>query len=179
MPYTCTFLVFRLEKHQGIYCHLSKEITYGRRRERKYRKSFIIDETVIRVGREVVWLWVAIEPKTKSILDMPISLERSILVAEQFLKELIKKYGKYPVSTDGGTWYPQACRFFKLPHHTHSYYERSIIERTIQYIKDRTESFDDYFPCRKNKCRLIRTCDALAESVYRYAYEMILQRTVK
>ena len=57
--------------------------------------QFIIDETVIRVGREVVWLWVAIEPKTKSILDMRISLERSMLVAEQFLQELIKKYGKY------------------------------------------------------------------------------------
>jgi putative transposase len=65
-----------------------------------------------------------------------ISLERSILVAEQFLQELIKKYGKNPVSTDGGTWYPsQACRFLKLRHHIHSYYERSIIERTIQYIK--------------------------------------------
>ena len=85
---------------------------------------------VIRVGREeVVWLWIAIEPKTKSILDMRISLERSILVAEQFLQELIKKkYGKNPVSTDdGGTWYPQACRFLKLRHHTHSYYEKNII----------------------------------------------------
>lgn len=62
---------------------------------------------MIRVGREeVVWLWIAIEPKSKSILDMRISLERSILVAEQFLQELIKKYGKNPVSTDGGgTWY--------------------------------------------------------------------------
>ena len=79
---------------------------------------------------------------------MRISLERSILiVAEQFLWELIKKYGKNPVSTDDddddGTWYPQACRFLKLRHHTHSlthsyYYEKSIIiERTIQYIKDR------------------------------------------
>ena len=58
---------------------------------------------------------------------MRISLERSILiVAEQFLLELIKKYGKNPVSTDSGsgsgsgTWYPQACRFLKLRHHTHS-----------------------------------------------------------
>jgi len=53
---------------------------------------------------------------------MRISLERSILVAEQFLQKLIKKYGKNPVSTDGGgsgTWYPQACRFLKLRHHTH------------------------------------------------------------
>jgi putative transposase len=55
--------------------------------------QFIIDETVIRVGREVVWLWIAIEPKTKSILDISISLERSMLVAEQFLKELIKNIG--------------------------------------------------------------------------------------
>jgi putative transposase len=118
--------------------------------------QFIIDETLVRVGREeVVWLWIAIEPKSKSILDVRISLERSMLVAEQFLQELIKKYGKNPVSTDGGTWYPsQACRFLKLRHHIHSYYERSIIERTIQYIKDRTECFDDYFPCQKDNCTL-------------------------
>lgn len=56
--------------------------------------QFIIDETLIRVGREVVWLWIAIEPKSKSILDMRISLERSILVAEQFLQELIKNIEK-------------------------------------------------------------------------------------
>jgi hypothetical protein len=41
-----------------------------------------------------------------------------------------------------------------MNHHLHSSYEKSIIERTIQYIKDRTESFDDYFPCRKEKCKL-------------------------
>jgi transposase-like protein len=40
--------------------------------------------------------WIAIEPKSKTILDMRISLERSILVAEQFLQELIKKYGRNP-----------------------------------------------------------------------------------
>jgi hypothetical protein len=31
---------------------------------------------------------------------MRISFERSILVAERFLQELIRKYGKYPVSND-------------------------------------------------------------------------------
>jgi putative transposase len=53
---------------------------------------------------------------------MRFSLESGILVAEQFLQELIKKYGKNPVSTDddGSTWYPQASRFLKLRHHTHS-----------------------------------------------------------
>ena len=48
----------------------------------------------------------------------------------------------------------QACKFLKLNHHIHSSYEKSIIERTIQNIKDRTENFDDYFPYKKNKCRL-------------------------
>jgi putative transposase len=71
---------------------------------------------------------------------------------------MIKKYGKHPVSTDGsGTWYPQACKFLNMNnHHLHSSYEKSMIERTIQHIKDRTESFDhDYFPCsRKEKCKL-------------------------
>jgi len=40
---------------------------------------------------------------------------------------------------------------FKIDHHLHSSYEKSIIERTIQYIKDRTEGFDDYFPCRRKR----------------------------
>jgi len=58
------------------------------------------------------------------------------------------------ISTDGGTWYPQACRFLRLKHHLHSSLEKSLIERTMQYVKDRTESFDDYFTCRLKDCKL-------------------------
>ena len=36
---------------------------------------------------------------------------------ERFLYNITKDYGKHPVSTDGGTWYPpQACHFLKLKH---------------------------------------------------------------
>ena len=83
-----------------------------------------------------------------------------MFVAELFLSMAVQKYGMHSVSTeDGGTWYPhQACKFLKLVHHLHSFVyknEKSIIERTMQYIKDRTaEGFDDYFPCKKNKCKL-------------------------
>ena len=77
-----------------------------------------------------------------------------MLVAERFISSLINRYGKHPISTDGGTWYPQDCRFLKVNHHIHSTLEKSLIERTMQYIKDRTEGFDDYFPCKKNKCKL-------------------------
>ena len=77
-----------------------------------------------------------------------------MFVAERFISDVIKNHGKHPVSTDGGTWYPQACRFLKLKHHIHSSFEKSIIEGTMQYIKDRTESFDDYFPCKIKNCKL-------------------------
>ncbi len=77
-----------------------------------------------------------------------------MFVAEKFLSSIVKENSKHPVSTDDGTWYPQACKFLKLEHHLHSTYENSIIERIIQYIKDRTECFDDYLPCRKKNCKL-------------------------
>ena len=43
----------------------------------------------------------------------------------------------------------------KLNHHTCSSYEKSITEETIQYIKDRSESFGDNFPYpQKVNCKL-------------------------
>ena len=117
--------------------------------------KFIVDETQIKVGSEYIWLWVAIESETKNILAISISKERNMFVVEHFLSDVVEEYGEHPVSTDGGTWYPpQACKFLKLLHHIHSSFEKNIIERTMQYIKDRTEGFDDYFPCRKKKCKL-------------------------
>src|SRR6185437_6229068 len=116
--------------------------------------EFIIDETQLKVGSEIIWLLVDIESETKNILSITISKERNMFVAEHFLSDIMKEYGRHPISTDGGTWYPQSCKFLKLKHHLHSSFEKSIIERTMQYIKYRTESFDDYFPCRKKKCKL-------------------------
>ncbi len=122
--------------------------------KRKRISEFIVDETLLKVGSEYIWLWVAIESETSQILALSISKERNMLIAERFLSDIVKIHGKHPVSTDGGTWYPQACKFLNLNHHIHSSMEKSLIERTIQYIKDRTESFDDYFPCRLKNCKL-------------------------
>ena len=95
--------------------------------------KFIIAETQLKVGSELIWLCgVAIEPtKDKEILSITISKERKIyvVVAERFLSNLLKEYDKHPILTsDGGTWYPrQACQFLKLNHHLHSPFEKSII----------------------------------------------------
>jgi putative transposase len=116
--------------------------------------EFIVYETLIKVGSEYIWLWITIEPKNKEILALTISKERNMFIAERYLSDIVKVYGKHPVSTDGGTWYPMACRFLNLKHHIHSSLEKSLIERKMQYIKDRTESFDDYFPCKLKHCKL-------------------------
>ena len=116
--------------------------------------EFIVDETMLKVGSEYISLWIAIDAKSKEILALSISKERNMLVAERFMSDLIKGHGRCPVSTDGGTWYSMACKFLKLKHHLHSPLEKSLIERTMQYIKDRTECFDDYFPCKLKNCKL-------------------------
>jgi hypothetical protein len=33
-------------------------------------------------------------------------------------------------------------------------YEKSLIERANQYLKDRIQEFDDYYPCMKKGCDL-------------------------
>ena len=77
--------------------------------KRKRVSAFIIDETVIQVGSQHFWLWICIEPIDKSVLEIYISEERNMLVAEKFIRSLVDKYGKHTVYTDGGTWYPEAC----------------------------------------------------------------------
>jgi putative transposase len=117
--------------------------------------AFIIDETQIQIGSTEAWLWVAIEPLRRRILGIYISRHRNMLVVELFLRSLVKLYGRHTVYSDGGGWYPEACISLRLKHRLHSTFEKSVIERAMEYVKDRTENFDDYYPCiKKEDCNL-------------------------
>ena len=72
-----------------------------------------------------------------------------MLVLSSFLESLINKYGLHSVYSDGATWYPEACKTLRLKHYLHSSVEEKslMIERVMQYFKDKTENFDDYYPC--------------------------------
>ena len=71
-----------------------------------------------------------------------------MIIAEKFIRSLVSKYGKHTVYTaDGGTWYDEACNIIGLKRYLHSSIEKSLMERVNQYLKDRIESFDDYYPC--------------------------------
>ena len=99
-------------------------------------------------------MMVAVEPKNKRILALSMSKERNMFVAERFISRLTKVHGNHPVSTDGGTWYPQACRFLKLKHHLHSAYEKSIIiereQSNISKIEPRKALMTIFHAKRKN-----------------------------
>ena len=78
-----------------------------------------------------------------------------MFVAERFISDIVEEYGR--TSCFNRWWYMVSTSMQVFETETSSFilsYEKSIIERTMQYIKDRTECFDDYFPCRKRKCKL-------------------------
>jgi putative transposase len=49
--------------------------------------EYIVDETLLKVGSEYVWLWVAIEPENRNILTLSISKEKNMLIAERFISD--------------------------------------------------------------------------------------------
>jgi hypothetical protein len=64
-----------------------------------------------------------------------------MLVAEVFLGSLVKLYGKHIIivlySDDGGTWCPEACSSLSLRLILHSLFEKGIIERAVESVKQR------------------------------------------
>src|ERR671921_469456 len=130
--------------------------------------------TAVRIKRNHVSIWNWIQRyKPKRIFQARRTISEFIID-----ETLIKRYGKHNISTDGGTWYPQACRFLNIEQHNHSSIEKSFIERTIQYIKDRTECFDDYFPCTRINCKLEHIVKWLILFVDMHNRELIIKRRI-
>lgn len=117
-------------------------------------EAFLVDETYLKVGSFEAWVWVAVEPIRRYILGVYLSRHQNMIVAQVFLKSLVDEYGEHVAYSDGGRWYPEACAALGLEHRLHSPYEKSLMERANQYLKDRIEEFDDYYPCSREGCDL-------------------------
>jgi hypothetical protein len=103
-----------------------------------------------------------------------------MLVAEKFIRSIVK-YGKHTVYTDGGTWYDEVCKILRLKHQLHSSIEKSLIERVNQYLKDRIESFDDYYSCmqKENECNLFHVHNWVQSFVSMYVQYLLVRLNVK
>ena len=124
----------------------------GYRTDRRLVRAIFVDETLLQIDGIDYWLWIAYEPALNSCLLMHLSRERTIFVCYQFFKQIQKRYGRKPIFTDGAPWYNEACNWLRLKHYVYGTELKNLMERFIQHIKDRTECFDDHFPCRRPDC---------------------------
>ncbi|GBC72018.1 hypothetical protein HRbin02_01807 [Candidatus Calditenuaceae archaeon HR02] len=88
---------------------------------------------------------------------MWLSRTRNQLVVEDFLGELVRRFGRHQVYADGGSHYLAACKSLDLEHRVYRFgsWMHEVIESVIcTRIKDMTRVFDSYFPCRRKNCVL-------------------------
>jgi transposase-like protein len=116
---------------------------------------FVDKETLLQIDGHDYWLWIAYEPNLNVCLMMHLSREKTIFVCYQFFKQLRNRFGgRKPIYTDGALWYNTACRrWLRLKHDVYGTELKNLMERFIQYLKDRTdECSDDHFSCMKEGC---------------------------
>jgi putative transposase len=82
---------------------------------------------------------------------MHLSVKRTMVVCYLFLIRVRGLYGRKPILTYKVRRYDEACRWLRMPDSNYPM-EENLIERSIQEVQDRTECFDDSFPCRKVGC---------------------------
>ncbi|SRR5579883_1493267 len=122
------------------------------RTDRRLVRAIFVDETLVQIDGQDYWLWIAYEPALNSCLMMHLSRERTLFVCYRFFRKLRDRYGRKPIFTDGAPWYVDACKWLRMRHRVYGTPLKNLMERFIQNIKDRTECFDDHFPCRKVDC---------------------------
>ena len=76
-----SFLLLVKISHVSIWNWLQKYRPWKYFKNNKIHQ-YIIDETAIKAGSELIWLWVIIELKYKEILAVDISKERNMFVAQ-------------------------------------------------------------------------------------------------
>ena len=83
-----SFLKIAKISHVSIWNWIQKYKPWKYLRRRKINE-YVIDETVVKSGSELIWLWVVIEPTNKQILSFRISKERNMyLLKNEFCRML-------------------------------------------------------------------------------------------
>jgi putative transposase len=80
---------FIKRNHVSIWKWIQKYNPQKISSKKKKISEYVIDETIIKVGPEYIWVWVAIEHENKEILGISISKEQNMFVAERFISEVV------------------------------------------------------------------------------------------
>ena len=101
------------------------QVRYIFQKRKKVLSEFIIDETLLKVRNEFVWLWIAIEPIDKIILGIRsyfLGKEQCLLLQNDFYNKnwLGNMENIQSLLMEVHGIYPQACKFLNMNHHLHS-----------------------------------------------------------
>jgi putative transposase len=99
---------FIRRNHVSVWNWIQKYKPQKIKSKRKKVSEYIVDETMLKVGSEYIWLWIAIEPENKQILALYVSKERNMfVVAEHFLSQMLSIIMEYilyqPMVVEPGT----------------------------------------------------------------------------
>ena len=132
-----------------------KSIILKRYYQREKRISeFIVDETLLKVGLEFIRLWVAIEPNNKQILTLSIFKGKQHAYCWKFFVRCSKDLWKASSINRRWNLVPNGLQVSKTKTPCSFLIREKPDWKNYAVHKDRTESFDDYFPCRKENCKL-------------------------
>jgi putative transposase len=81
---------FIRRNHVSVWNWIQKYKPQKIKSKRKKVSEYIVDETMLKVGSEYIWLCIAIEPENKQILTLYVSKERNMFVANAFCQALLK-----------------------------------------------------------------------------------------
>ena len=113
----------------------------------------LVDDIRIKIGSRERVLYIAFEPYLRRIVYMMTFDTANILTSMIFIKRVKAIYGSnIIILIDGAPYYRASCKILNLRHGVCSIEVRNLMERIIEYVKDRTKLFDNYIPCIKDGC---------------------------
>ena len=115
--------------------------------ERMRRRVVAVDETKLKLEGQQLYVWAAVDVKTREVLACHVSWVRNILHAEWFFRRALKACSNKPlILVDKGPWYPEALRSLGLRWRHVTFGMRNRIERWFGVLKARTKRFYSNFP---------------------------------
>ncbi|MFP3220641.1 MAG: hypothetical protein RXR41_05870 [Candidatus Marsarchaeota archaeon] len=85
------------------------------------------------------------------MLGFHVSPRGNSIDAHALIRMLLHKYGGVPIYTHGTGRYADACRWAGVEHVVYDHPLKNPMEHVFQYVKDRSEVFDDLFPVGKRR----------------------------
>ena len=118
--------------------------------ERKERGIVAIDETKLKLNGKVIFVYSAIDIKTKEIIAIRAFSGRSYIETLVFLREILSKCKNKPlILVDRAPWYSCVLERIGLKYQQVSKGPRNYIERWFRTLKERTKRFYNNFRSRE------------------------------